>query len=188
MIEKNLNERILFKKNIYNQKKNISKQTYICCISQNLFSSSIILKLRLNLNILKLFQQTRNLHSKQLKKTSFQSEKQFSMRPKNSKIYSVLRNNFSVRLHNVSTSNVVCVKNVIPKIEFISRDAFADAAFDQVGHGVDPDGVVDPAAARGEHFVAEVAPGPAVVQHYQVRVQVWKDRCTRGQNLGIRNF
>ena len=60
-------------------------------------------------------------------------------------------NYFSVRLYNVSSSDVVNVENVISKVQFIFDDFSAQATFDELGDGVDADGVVDGTA---EHKVA----------------------------------
>ncbi len=87
-----------------------------------------------------------------------------------------LRNNFPVRLNDITASDVVRVKNVIPKIEFVPENAFAEAAFDDVWDGVDPDDVIDATAARGKQLVAQVAPGSAIVQHDEVGVGVWKEQ------------
>ena len=63
----------------------------------------------------------------------------------------VALNYFSVRLYNVSSSDVVHIENVISKVQFIFDDFSAQATFDELGDGVDADGVVDGAA---EHKVA----------------------------------
>jgi hypothetical protein len=55
----------------------------------------------------------------------------------------VALNYFSVRLNNVSSSDVVNVENMISKVQFIFDDFSAQTTFDELGDSVNTDGVVD---------------------------------------------